>query len=89
MVQDINRGSEQAKDGMQLAVSESETGDEQQFEKRAQFLHDEFKALMDRYRRLKQMSETPEREKETDSLVRVSLLMPLRYMLGVFCPFLY
>lgn len=35
-------------------------------------LHDEYNALMDRYRRLKQMAQTPERDQEIDNLVRVS-----------------
>ncbi|XP_052221934.1 uncharacterized protein LOC127838312 isoform X2 [Dreissena polymorpha] len=33
-------------------------------------LHDDYNALMDRYRRLKQMAKTPEREQEIDNLVK-------------------
>ena len=42
-----------------------------EFEQRAEYLHEGYRALMDRYRRLKQMAPTPELEKETDNLVRV------------------
>ena len=42
-----------------------------EFEQRAEQLHEGYRALMDRYRRLKQMAPTPELEKETDNLVRV------------------
>ncbi|KAK7094893.1 serine/arginine repetitive matrix protein 2-like isoform X2 [Littorina saxatilis] len=41
-----------------------------EFEKRAGHLNEEYRALMDRYRRLKQMAPTPDMEKETDNLVR-------------------
>ncbi|KAK7496993.1 hypothetical protein BaRGS_00011729 [Batillaria attramentaria] len=40
------------------------------FDKRAEHLHDEYMALMDRYRRLQQMGQTTDRDKETDNLVR-------------------
>lgn len=42
-----------------------------EFDKKLKHLHEEYNALMDRYRRLKQMAKTPEREKEIDNLVRV------------------
>lgn len=40
------------------------------FDKRLKQLHEEYNGLMDRYRRLKQMAKTPEREKEIDNLVK-------------------
>ena len=44
-----------------------------QFDKKLKQLHEEYNALMDRYRRLKQMVNTPERDQEIDNLVRVSV----------------
>ncbi|XP_052094415.1 uncharacterized protein LOC127730185 isoform X5 [Mytilus californianus] len=41
-----------------------------EFEQKVKHLHEEYSALMDRYRRLKQMAQTPEREEEIDNLVR-------------------
>ncbi|VDI42188.1 Hypothetical predicted protein [Mytilus galloprovincialis] len=41
-----------------------------EFEQKVKQLHEEYSALMDRYRRLKQMAQTPEREEEIDNLVR-------------------
>ncbi|XP_045200672.2 uncharacterized protein LOC123554492 isoform X3 [Mercenaria mercenaria] len=41
-----------------------------EFDKKLEHLHEEYNALMDRYRRLKQMAKTPEREKEIDNLVK-------------------
>ncbi|XP_061164853.1 uncharacterized protein LOC133173820 isoform X2 [Saccostrea echinata] len=41
-----------------------------EFEKNLEKLHVEYNALMDRYRRLKQMAQTPERDQEIDNLVR-------------------
>ena len=43
----------------------------QELEKNLKRLHDNYNALMDRYRRLKQMAQTPERDQEIDNLVRV------------------
>lgn len=43
-----------------------------EFDKKLKHLHEEYNALMDRYRRLKQMATSPERDKEIDNLVRVS-----------------
>ncbi|XP_055958062.1 uncharacterized protein LOC126812766 [Patella vulgata] len=43
---------------------------EPEFEGKLRRLHDEYNALMDRYRRLKQMAKTPNRDKEIDNLVR-------------------
>ena len=45
---------------------------DKEFDKKVKRLHEEYNALMDRYRRLKQMAKTPEREQEIDNLVRVS-----------------
>lgn len=42
-----------------------------EFDKKLKHLHEEYNALMDRYRRLKQMAKTPEREQEIDHLVKV------------------
>ncbi|KAL4219291.1 hypothetical protein ACF0H5_021871 [Mactra antiquata] len=39
-------------------------------DKKLKHLHDEYNTLMDRYRRLKQMAKTPEREQEIDQLVK-------------------
>lgn len=44
---------------------------DKQFDKKLKRLHEEYNALMDRYRRLKQMSQTPERDQEIDNLVKV------------------
>lgn len=41
------------------------------FEEKVKKLHDNYNALMDRYRRLKQMAQTPERDQEIDNLVKV------------------
>ncbi|XP_065933670.1 serine/arginine repetitive matrix protein 2 isoform X4 [Magallana gigas] len=41
-----------------------------EFEQKIEKLHVEYNALMDRYRRLKQMAQTPERDREIDNLVR-------------------
>lgn len=41
------------------------------FEQKIEKLHVEYNALMDRYRRLRQMAQTPERDREIDNLVRV------------------
>ncbi|XP_060552323.1 uncharacterized protein LOC132713685 isoform X4 [Ruditapes philippinarum] len=41
-----------------------------EFDNKLKHLHEEYNALMDRYRRLKQMAKTPEREKEIDNLVK-------------------
>ncbi|XP_052788988.1 uncharacterized protein LOC128223703 isoform X2 [Mya arenaria] len=40
------------------------------FDDKLKRLHEDYNALMDRYRRLKQMAKTPEREQEIDHLVR-------------------
>ncbi|XP_033758585.1 uncharacterized protein LOC117340908 [Pecten maximus] len=42
----------------------------QQFQDTVNRLHVEYSNLMDRYRRLKQMAQTPERDKEIDNLVK-------------------
>jgi hypothetical protein len=42
-----------------------------EFEQNIEKLHVEYNALMDRYRRLRQMAQTPERDREIDNLVRV------------------
>ena len=44
-----------------------------EFEQKIQMLHEQYNALMDRYRRLKQMAQTPEKDKEIDNLVKVSI----------------
>lgn len=46
-----------------------------EFEDTVKLLHDEYNNLMDRYRRLKQMAQTPERDREIDNLVRVSYML--------------
>ncbi|XP_060064275.1 uncharacterized protein LOC132544669 [Ylistrum balloti] len=43
---------------------------EQEFQDSVNRLHVEYNNLMDRYRRLKQMAQTPERDKEIDNLVK-------------------
>lgn len=54
-----------------------------EFEQKVKRLHEEYNALMDRYRRLKQMAQTPERDKEIDNLVRVGFLsIHVRLLLG-------
>ncbi|XP_076455395.1 LOW QUALITY PROTEIN: uncharacterized protein LOC143289986 [Babylonia areolata] len=52
------------------ATNDDQAEEEAEYERRAGQLHEEYRALMDRYRRLKQMAPTPELEKERDSLVR-------------------
>ena len=46
-----------------------------EFDKKLKHLHEEYSALMDRYRRLKQMARSPDRDKEIDNLVKVSALL--------------
>jgi len=40
-----------------------------------QKMHEDYNALMDRYRRLKQMAKSPQRDQEIDNLVRVGGLI--------------
>ncbi|XP_041369777.1 microtubule organization protein AKNA-like [Gigantopelta aegis] len=44
--------------------------EDSEFEQKIQMLHEQYNALMDRYRRLKQMAPTPEKDKEIDNLVK-------------------
>lgn len=52
----------------------SETSEDSEFDKRVNHLHEDYRALMDRHQRLKQTTQTPERDKEMDSIVRVIVL---------------
>ena len=56
------------KAGDDLLQPKLETG----FEDKLKRLHEEYNALMDRYRRLKQMAQTRERDREIDQLVKVN-----------------
>lgn len=73
-----NDFSEQAIDQLKLRMEGVLAGNDVVHEKKMEVdeklsrLHDEYNALMDRYRRLKQMTQSPERDEEIDQLVRVS-----------------
>ncbi|KAL8602062.1 hypothetical protein ACOMHN_007332 [Nucella lapillus] len=63
-IDDVDQGKQQE------GATQDGHGRDAEIEKRAVQLHEEYRALMDRYRRLKQMAPTPELDKETDNLVR-------------------
>ncbi|XP_076436272.1 uncharacterized protein LOC143275864 isoform X2 [Babylonia areolata] len=63
-------GVDDVDQGGQLEGHHGSQSEDSELEKRAEQLHEEYRALMDRYRRLKQMVPTPELNKETDNLVR-------------------
>lgn len=80
---DLNLSDEEGRsvDQMKRKMTGTNAGDDliepkqnSEFEQKVKRLHEEYNALMDRYRRLKQMAQTPERDKEIDNLVRVSFL---------------
>lgn len=54
--------------------------EETDFNNKLKQLHEDYDALMDRYHRLKQMAQTPERDQEIDNLVRVSLVLLYLYL---------
>ncbi|KAK3087416.1 hypothetical protein FSP39_005595 [Pinctada imbricata] len=56
--------------GTKAGVDMLEPKQDEELQKNLKRLHDEYNALMDRYRRLKQMAQTPERDQEIDNLVR-------------------